>query len=800
MRKMLVFYAVFFVSTMLIGCISEIGTNNAEGNTVAPANNEKNSWETVGYGGGGAMFYPEVSPFNPGYAFVSCDMTGAYVTYNGGESWRMFNLHSPVHFYVFDPLDSNTVYANSIGLFKSTDKGHTWNLLYPSPSEVTGFVSKGDHAEEVVITRDSTIREVQALAVDPENSKKLYAVISIDKAIALYVSDDGGLSWAKNKDIEERAKNIYIITSSPKDNRTLYITGNTGITVRGNGKWKINKAPAGIKTLTHFTGGFDKSRNKYIVYAISGKSYFDPKGDKSGIYYSEDGGASWENRQDGLTSFNMKGVHLPEWRTIATSSDHPEVVYVSYNSMKANKDITFIGVAKSEDFGKTWTLPWKDVIKKGGNVPSENFKSGWINERFGPTWGENPFSIGVSPANPDVCYATDFGRTVKTTDGGATWEQVYTRKKQSAGWVSRGLEVTTGYLIIADPFDKNHVFICNTDVGLMESNDGGESWESATKNNGIPRKWQNSIYWLAFDPEVKGKAWAALSDVHDLPRPKMFRKNGVKGYEGGIAVTEDGGKSWKPISEDIGEAAITHVLVDPSTTRDARTLYACAFGKGVYKSVDGGKTWKQRNNGITGSEPFAWRITRRNNDGVLFLVVNRRSDDGSIGNPGDGAVYRSDDNAETWMPVSLPSGTNGPMCIAADEDQSGRLLLSAWGRSTKGKFSPDMGGGIFLSKDDGKTWNNVLQKDQHIHDITYDPRNKTYYACGFTGSAYRSENGGETWTRIKGYNFKWGKRVDPDPSDPDKIFIITFGGGVWHGPAKGDEKSLEDIITPVLAY
>jgi hypothetical protein len=91
----------------------------------------KNTWSRVGYGGGGAMFYPEVSPFDPGYAFVSCDMTGCYTTHNGGESWRMFNLHSPVDFYVFDPLDSNTVYANSVGLFKSTDKGLTWNLTLP---------------------------------------------------------------------------------------------------------------------------------------------------------------------------------------------------------------------------------------------------------------------------------------------------------------------------------------------------------------------------------------------------------------------------------------------------------------------------------------------------------------------------------------------------------------------------------------------------------------------------------------------------------------------------------------------
>ena len=109
-------------------------------------------------------------------------------------------------------------------------------------------------------------------------------------------------------------------------------------------------------------------------------------------------------------------------------------------------------------------------------------------------------------------------------------------------------------------------------------------------------------------------------------------------------------------------------------------------------------------------------------------------------------------------------------------------------------------GKIFLSEDNGKSWNQVLEKDQHIHDITFDNRNKTFYACGFNGSAYHSEDRGEKWTRIRGYNFKWGKRVDPDPRDPEKIFIITFGGGVWFGPAKGDENSAEDILTPCLVY
>ncbi|MDR0796109.1 MAG: hypothetical protein LBE79_08695, partial [Tannerella sp.] len=53
-------------------------------------------WGHVGIGGGGAMFNPEVSPHDKKMAFATCDMGGSFVTYNGGESWRMFNLGSRV--------------------------------------------------------------------------------------------------------------------------------------------------------------------------------------------------------------------------------------------------------------------------------------------------------------------------------------------------------------------------------------------------------------------------------------------------------------------------------------------------------------------------------------------------------------------------------------------------------------------------------------------------------------------------------------------------------------------------------
>lgn len=374
------------------------------------------------------------------------------------------------------------------------------------------------------------------------------------------------------------------------------------------------------------------------------------------------------------------------------------MVYVSYAGLKVHKDTICIGVAKSEDSGKTWDLVWKDCLTKSGYLNSGNYKGGWIDDRFGPGWGENPFSIGVSALNPGICYTTDFGRTIKTSDGGLTWEQVYTKKKEGAGWISRGLEVTTGYCIVFDPFDMKHVFIANTDVGLMESNDGGESWTSATRDRGIPGNWINTTYWLTFDPAVKGKAWAVMSAVHDLPRPKMWRRTDISGFEGGILVTEDGGKSWRPVSTGIGEAAFTHIMIDQSSSKESRTLYACAFGKGVYKSVDGGKTWILKNRGIEIREPLAWRVVKNEGKGILYLITSRRSDNGSIGNEQDGCIYSSTDGAESWIRLSLPAGTNGPTSLVVDPADNDRLLLSAWGLASPGQYTPIPGEGFFFQK------------------------------------------------------------------------------------------------------
>jgi photosystem II stability/assembly factor-like uncharacterized protein len=169
-------------------------------------------------------------------------------------------------------------------------------------------------------------------------------------------------------------------------------------------------------------------------------------------------------------------------------------------------------------------------------------------------------------------------------------------------------------------------------------------------------------------------------------------------------------------------------------------------------------------------------------DGALYLIVARRSDDGGFGNAGDGALYRSTDGAEHWSRVPLPAGLNGPNGLAIDPRDPARLYLAAWGRSTR-EGAAD--GGIYLSTNHGAAWRRVLDQDQHIYDVTIDPKDaRVLYAAGFESAAWRSADRGLTWKRIPGFDFKWAHRVIVDPQDRAKIYVTTFGGSVWHGKAQ----------------
>ena len=726
-------------------------------------------WEVIGPGGGGALFSPVVSPHDPNRVAVACDMTGAYLSVNGGASWSMVNLHARVRFFAFDPNRPDTLYAKSIGLWRSRDGGRTWDLIYPDPARVTGVAMADDHASESLLTSDRA-GEVTALAIDPADSSILYASIQRGNASALYSSQHWGKNWGKVADLPDSGVTIYLDPRSAAGERDIYVVTNRGIFVRRYGTAKLIPAPAEIQKFTDVSMGFPQGSGSPVIYAIS----------DSKMLVSEDGGASWHESQ-----MPGKGARL---RAIAASLDHPEVAYISYSNLKRGLFGTgksFFGVARTGDHGQHWEL-----VRRESDEPSPNLHDAWLNEFFGPEYAENPIDLAVAPGHPEIAYSTDYGRVLRTTDGGKNWEAIYSSRQADGTFAGRGLEATTSYGVHFDPFDRNRVFISYTDIGLFRSENGGKSWTSSTA--GVPHAWLNTTYWMVFDPEVRGRAWAAMSGVHDLPRAKMWQKRSPSSYQGGVMLSEDGGRSWRISNSGIPPTAVTHILLDPKSSPQSRILYAAAFGRGVYKSTDGGRSWLLENTGIAGAEPLAWRLSM-DSAGTLYLVVARRSVDGSIGNENDGAVYRSTDGAEHWTRLILPEGVSGPTGLSVDPHDPRRLFLAAWARNVP---PHGQGGGIYLSLDSGRTWRGVLSRDQHVYDVTIDERDpRIVYAVGFESSAWRSADRGVTWNRVSGYHFKWGHRVIPDPIDPAKIYITTFGSSVWHGPAAGDKDAVEPIKT-----
>jgi|KBSMisStaDraftv2_1062788.scaffolds.fasta_scaffold00158_24 photosystem II stability/assembly factor-like uncharacterized protein len=728
----------------------------------------------VGPGGGGAMFNPTISPHDPNTVLISCDMTGSYITHDGGQSWRMFNLRGVAKYFAFDPVDPKTMYAGNHGLWRSVDDGESWRMVYPKPSALKGVKMNPDHADETLIADPDPLGTIVALAIDPADHRVLYVVAGKNQSFALFVSRDFGDTWQELNRLSEEPRRIWIDPTSTKDSTTIYIAGKHAIEVRTSSGFRSFPAPFELADVSLGFAGDGKP----TLYANSPK----------GLFVSRDGGGNW--------SESMLPGSGAKVRAVATSLRHPEIAYASYNQLTEGNAIlnklsghssNWLGVAKTTDGGKSWQLVWKESSKAAPNV-----HDAWITERFGPSWAENPLELSVAEQDPNLAYGTDFGRAMKTSDGGANWTAMYSRKVPEGQWTTTGLDVTTNYGIHFDPFDPSRQFITYTDIGLFRSEDGGKSWQSSTF--GVPQAWSNTTYWVVFDPKVRGRMWSVNSGTHDLPRPKMWRHTSELTYKGGVCRSDDGGKTWTKSNSGMEETAATHIILDPNSSPEARVLYVAAFGRGVYKSKDGGQTWALKNNGITQSLPQAWRVVM-DSRGTLYVVLARRSEDGSSGNDGDGAVYRSRDGAEHWERMVLPDGLNGPNGLAVDPDSPHRLYLAAWARAA-GMHGD--GGGVFLSDDDGKKWRQVLDNDRHIYDVTIDPRNpKLLYAAGFESSAWRSNNRGERWERIPGFNFKWGHRVIPDPQDAIAIYVTTFGGSVWHGKVNG-KTQLVDIATPEL--
>jgi len=454
-------------------------------------------FEVLGPGGGGAMFHPLVSPHDAATALVACDMTGAYITHDGGRSWRMFNLRGVIRFFVFDPSFPGVIYAQNNNLWRSRDNGATWSLVWPAASGLQGISMASDHSDESVVSAHNPLDTITALAIDPHDSDHLYASAG-GTSPGLFESADAGVHWTRTVDLPELANRMWI---RPGPAKSLLAAGQHYVVERSGAKLHVFPAPSQILDSSAGITG----KGAWVLYAAT----------PSGISISDDTGATWIN-----ASLPGSGAQV---RAVATSFHYPDVAYASYNDLHLDGSV-WHGVARTRNVGKTWDIVWKE-----GTSAAPTMQDAWITARFGTDWGENPLNMTVADHDANLVYGTDFGRTLISPDGGGHWHAAYSRQTPDGGWASTGLDATTIYGIHFDPFDARRQFITYTDISLFRSENGGKSWLSSS--TGVPKAWLNTAYWMVFDPQVKGRAWAVYSGTHDLPRSRPLFGHG-RSYSG----------------------------------------------------------------------------------------------------------------------------------------------------------------------------------------------------------------------------------------------------------------------------
>ncbi len=333
---------------------------------------------------------------------------------------------------------------------------------------------------------------------------------------------------------------------------------------------------------------------------------------------------------------------------------------------------------------------------------------------------------------------------------------------------SIGPAFTSGRIVAlaVDPNNRAHYYVGVASGGVWETYNDGTSWTPVFDHEPV-----YSIGAVTIDPKNPFVVWVGTGEANS--------QRSV-GYGDGVYKTEDGGKHWTNMglksSEHIGK-----ILIDP---RNSNVVFVAAQGmlwgpggeRGLFKTTDGGKTWKNvlkisENTGVNDVE-----MDPANPDVMYASTYERRRHVwGFIDGGPESGIYKSTDSGETWTKLThgLPSVDMGKIGLAVSPVEHNVVYATV--EAAEGK------GGIFRSTDYGETWekrNSYNETAMYYATIYADPKNvdRIYLMGTFI---MVSDDGGKTVYHL---DEKW-KHVDShvmyiDPNDPD-YYLVGCDGGLY---------------------
>lgn len=374
-------------------------------------------------------------------------------------------------------------------------------------------------------------------------------------------------------------------------------------------------------------------------------------------------------------------------------------------------------------------------------------------------------AIAIDPTNPDIVYAGTGERDIrgnisngdgvyKTSDGGKTWQHIGLR------------ECDTISTIVVDPKNPNNVYVAafghvyvkrdldtgkvtaDPNRGVYKSTDGGKTWNRILYRNEV-----TGAVDLSIDPNNPQVIYAALWEAWRTP---YLMNSGGPGS--GMFKSVDGGTTWKEITRNSGlpQGTVGKIGISVSPV-DSKRVYAIieALDGGIFRSDDAGETWTMTNNSRAYRQR-AWYYTHIIADPKLIdrvYVLNV-------------SMGRSNDGGKTFSGLRIMHSDSHDLWIAPDD--SNRMIESD-------------DGGAAVTKDAGQNWTaqdyptsqfyhvstdnafpyRILGAQQDNSTIRIASRTRT---AGITAEAWTSTAGGES-----GY-------VSAKPDDPDVVFGGSYGG------------------------
>jgi len=563
----------------------------------------------------------------------------------------------------------------------------------------------------------------------------------------------------------------YDVKIHPRDHNTVFMTDLwSGINRSTNGGKSWTSINNGIVTrcgpsedaIPIFVLEIDP-RNPNVMWAGSEWNW--------SIYKSTDAGRTWRIRNNGVPKYDYGATIM----TFAFHPTDPNTVYCGADVRGERDDKPSLGaILKTIDGGETW----REIHRAGAPVTR----------------------IIIDPRGPDTLYAStgisvkipsDENGVLKSCDGGKTWAEI-----------NDGLDNWAVNEILMDPRDSNVLYAAtggdaskmhSAFGGIYKTTDGGKTWQAV----------------LAPDEPLIVIALAMCPG-----NPDML----VAGAANRIYITRDAGRTWemRPAVTDGSAFGVPfHMAIDP---KDPDVIYSNNQFAGIFKTVDGGKTWRPFNNGYSGN---------------IVPIVNASRQDPNVVYAGSlSGIFKSSDRGTTWKGLNrgLLNGRDYFVSVTSHPTRKGWLLGS------------DMySGSIFFSDSDGAEWRQVAELKTPeggrlrggVRCFVHAPsRPDIVYAVAVCercydeyplhplpdgGGIYRSTDGGRTWqTANEGLALTCMNVLDiaVHPADPNRalaavlyegLYETTDGGASWKkmdcGPDHPDIRAIRyDPQNPSLIY